>query len=135
MAVLAALVGAAVVLYALYAEPSAPPVVVVADWGVLPTPGDLQRADFPTRWRGYDPGAVEAHLQAAAAAYADLLAVAPPDVIARARQRAAIRRGLLAPAQAPPPAPPSPPRPHSVADGDREELRVAAALGTLLARR
>ena len=98
LAAVVVLAGMAVVLWALYGEPLPEPVAATpTGWGsVLPTPADVGRAAFPTVLRGYDPAAVDAHLDAAARAYADLLAVAPPEVVARARERAATRLGLAA---------------------------------------
>ncbi len=101
LAAVVVLAGMAVVLWALYGEPLPEPVAATPmGWGsVLPTPADIGRAAFPTVLRGYDPATVDAHLDAAARAYADLLAAAPPEVVARARERAATRLGL------PPPTP------------------------------
>ncbi len=61
--------------------------------GPLPSPAEVARVDFPLSFPGYEPAAVEEHLEILAAAYADLYAVAPPEVVARARRRAELRRG------------------------------------------
>lgn len=63
------------------------------DWELLPTPSEITRVEFPLAFPGYDPATVELHLDRLARAYGDLLAVAPADVVARARQRAAVRAG------------------------------------------
>lgn len=95
VAAVTSLLGLAVVLVAVYREAPLPPSPGGRpDWALLPTPSDIARTDFLVRLRGYDPVAVDAHLHAAAQAYADLLAVAPPEVVTRARQRSATRLGV-----------------------------------------
>jgi DivIVA domain-containing protein len=95
VAAVACLLGLAVVLLVVYADgPLEPPAPREPDWELLPTPGDLARADFPLAFPGYDPASVETHLDLLRRAYTDLLAVAPPEVVQRARQRAAMRAGL-----------------------------------------
>ncbi|MDP9023036.1 MAG: DivIVA domain-containing protein [Actinomycetota bacterium] len=60
------------------------------DW-LVPTPVEVSRLRFPLAWRGYDPEHVDVHLDALAAAYEELYAAAGPSVVARARQRLAVR--------------------------------------------
>jgi hypothetical protein len=55
-------------------------------------PAATPRLDFPLASPGYDPRVVEAYLDAVAHALADLLAVAPSEIIERAR-----RLGLVGP--------------------------------------
>lgn len=94
VAVVVCLLGLGVVLTAVYRErPLPPPPAPSVDWEPLPTIAEVSRTDFPLAFPGYDPATVEAHLDALRRAYADLLAVAPPEVVHRARRRAAIRTG------------------------------------------
>ena len=130
LATVLALFGLAVVLFALRDDPplpdaaSAPPA-----WGDLPSPADLTRTAFALRYPGYDPAAVEDHLHRAALVLEDLLAVAPAEVLDRARARAAARRGE----------PPTAVRPPSVATEqvdlaqhpDREALTSEVVISTL----
>ncbi len=95
VAIVASVIGLVAVLLAYYrdsgelqAGPQPP------DWTVLPTPGDLARVDFPLAFPGYDLATVDLYFETLARAYGDLLAVAPPEVVARARTRAALRLGL-----------------------------------------
>lgn len=146
VAIAASLLGLIVVLFAFYRDP---PVVERTleppHWGLLPDPGDVARTEFPLSFPGYEPAAVEFHFDLLTRAYADLLAVAPPDVIARARHRAAVRRGVELPeGEIPLPAAPAPtsagagamPQRSSLAPlspeaTDAEALRAEAALGEL----
>ncbi|MDQ3538239.1 MAG: hypothetical protein M3415_05530 [Actinomycetota bacterium] len=100
VAIIASLVGLIVVLLAYYRDTqlgdAGPP---EPDWDLLPLPADVARADFPLAVPGYDPATVELHLDTLVLAYADLLAVAPPDVLERARWRVAVRRGLEPPGE------------------------------------
>lgn len=98
VAILACAVGLIAVLVVIYREDDRVIVGPVApDWGLLPEPVDVTRVEFPLTSFGYDPAAVEIHLDALAQAYADLHAVAPPEVRQRALQRAAMRRGVAVP--------------------------------------
>jgi len=63
-------------------------------WEPLPMPSDIARFEFPMSVPGYDPASVELHLETLRRAYEDLVAVAPPEVLARARRRAAERAGV-----------------------------------------
>lgn len=152
VAVLAALVGLAAVLWALYsgqaelrlASPSAP------DWDLLPTPGELARVEFPMSLPGYDPATVELTFEALSRVYADLLAAADPATLSRARARAALRRGLDPTPVAPDAAGAAPEWPDpaglpdagtpgfgtvlDLEDPDAEALRCAAALGLVAQR-
>ncbi|MPZ71999.1 MAG: hypothetical protein GEU74_02005 [Nitriliruptorales bacterium] len=95
VAITASLLGLVVVLLAYYRdEPVEQREVIRPSWGMLPDPGDVGRTAFPLAHLGYDPATVEAHFEALNSAYADLLSLAPPDVVARARQRAALRHGM-----------------------------------------
>ena len=114
------------------------------EWDLLPDPSDVARTEFPLAFPGYEPATVEFHFDLLTRAYADLLASATPEVIARARHRAAVRRGIELPtdgwseAAGPPPTPP-PPRPSqrstlaplSAEGADAEALRAEAALADL----
>lgn len=90
-------VGLAAVLVVLYRDEPLPARRTAADWGPLPSHAEVIGTTFPLSFRGYEPGTVDAHLERLRQAYDDLLAVAPPDVIARARERAAQRRAQAAP--------------------------------------
>ena len=95
VAVVASLLGLVVVLVAYYRDTSLAEVAPAEpDWDLLPAPSDAARSDFPLAFPGYDPATVELHLDRLAGAYADLLAVAPPEVVERARRRAALRLGV-----------------------------------------
>ncbi len=93
VAVVVCVIGLAAVLAVLYRD--APPVVAAVapapPWEGLPKAEDVAAARFPTAALGYDRGIVDAHVRSLAAAYTDLLAVAPDDVVARARARAQAR--------------------------------------------
>lgn len=95
------LIGLAAVLLAVYRDRS---VVthepVTPEWDALPVPADLGHAAFPLAVRGYDPAAVDVHLDRLRRAYADLYAAAPQDVREAARAGSALRRGEQPP-QAP----------------------------------
>jgi DivIVA domain-containing protein len=100
VAIAASLVGLATVLFALYRdrevlEGSETP---AQDWDGLPVPADISRQSFPLAFRGYDTVAVEAHLDAVAIAYGELLAVVTPEQRDRARRNAARRAGRPLPA-------------------------------------
>ncbi|MDP9405526.1 MAG: hypothetical protein M3O86_02840, partial [Actinomycetota bacterium] len=95
VAIVASVVGLVAVLIAYYRdsgelEAGPPP----PDWALLPSPGDLARVDFPLTFPGYDLATVDLYFETLARAYGDLLAVAPPEVVARARVRTALRLGL-----------------------------------------
>ena len=150
VAIAASLLGLIVVLFAFYRDPPvAGRTLEPPHWGLLPDPSDVARTEFPLSFPGYEPAAVEFSFDLLTRAYADLLAVAPPDVIARARHRAALRRGIALPDdEIPAPPPPSgvspaadhvPQRsslaPLSPEATDAEALRAEAALGELGFRR
>lgn len=139
VAIVASLLGLVAVLVAYYRDPPlAERRVVLPDWDLLPDPADLARVEFPIAVPGYDPATVEFHFDLVTRAYADLLAAATPDVISRARHRAAVRQGLD-PDQLPPPptrAVDQPPVQTALAaptaEGlDAEALRAEAALADL----
>jgi hypothetical protein len=140
VAIVASLLGLVAVLVAYYRDPPmAERRVQAPDWDVLPDPGDLARVEFPIAVPGYDPATVEFHFDLVTRAYGDLLAVAPPEVIARARHRAAVRLGLD-PDAIPPPTvravdhpPTATALSTAVADegADAEALRAEAALADL----
>lgn len=95
-----ALAGLVVTLFALFAGghgrvagPREP------DW-LIPQPVEVRRARFPLAWRGYDAAHVDVYLDALAAAYEELYFAAGPSVVARARERLALRLGHVT---APPP--------------------------------
>lgn len=130
VAALVSILGLAGVLYAVYRERPLPaPGPTRPDWALSPTPADIVRSEFPLTFPGYDPASVEMHLEAVAHAYADLLAVAPPEIVDRARQRTAARLG------APPPPPVSTAlaqdSPPAADSDDVEALRAEAALAAL----
>ncbi|HWB72447.1 MAG TPA: DivIVA domain-containing protein [Egibacteraceae bacterium] len=135
VAVLLCLVGLAVVLVVLARdEPVDVPGPQAPDWDLLPTPADVARVEFPLSLPGYDPATVEVYLDALAGAYEDLLAVATPEVLARARRRAALRRGLAggdAEAEAGGGQLPARSTIAPAAGDDAEALRLEAALAAL----
>lgn len=138
VAIVASLLGLVAVLVAYYRDPPlAERTVAPPDWDVLPSPADLARIEFPVAVPGYDPATVEFHFDLVTRAYADLLAVASPEVIARARHRAAVRLGLDPDLIPPPPTrtPEAAPGESAlVAQGegaDAEALRAEAALADL----
>jgi DivIVA domain-containing protein len=95
VASVACLVGLVVVLVALARDkPPAVPSRVRPALLAMPTPADVARADFPLAWPGYDPAAVDMHLEAVAKAWAELLAAAPPEVVDRAERLAALRASI-----------------------------------------
>lgn len=96
VAVVVCVIGLAAVLVVLYRD--APPVdtAVAARapaWGALPRAEDVTAVRFPVSPLGYHRGMVDQHVRSLAAAYTDLLAVAPDDVVRRARARAEARTG------------------------------------------
>ena len=144
VAIAASLFGLVVVLVAYYRD--APVVERSLDpehWDLLPDPSEVARTEFPLAFPGYEPATVEFHFDLLTRAYADLLAEAPPDVIARARARAALRRGIELPdgqlspapaattATAPPPAQRTTLAPLTPEGADVEALRAEAALADL----
>lgn len=147
VAIIASVVGLIVALVAFYRDaPIEERRLHAPDWDLLPDPAEVARTEFPLAFPGYEPATVEYHFDLLTRAYADLLAVAPPDVIARARHRAALRAGVDMPAEAPavPPlaAQPGPPgrgggsgKPSPGAAppdvDDAEALRAEAALADL----
>ena len=148
VAITASLIGLVVVLIAFYRDaPLTERRLDAPGWDLLPDPSEVARTEFPLAFPGYDPAAVEFHFDLLTRAYADLLAEAPPDVVAKARHRAAMRRGLDVPdeqpvAPSPRPAPAaaaaaSPPAeatslaPLPGEGDDLEALRAEAALADL----
>ncbi len=137
----ALLLGLVTVLLAVYRDPELqPPRPAAPDWDLLPMPADVARIDFPLALPGYDPASVETHLEVLRRAYEDVVAVAPPEVLARARRRAAERAGValeedhpVPPAGArpawPPPPPADPSEPWPATDGDA--LRLEAVLSSV----
>ncbi len=152
VAIFASLLGLVVALVAYYRDaPVEQRGAQVPDWGLLPDPADVLRTEFPLAFPGYDPATVEFSFEALTRAYADLLAVAPPEVVERARARAALRTGADVPPDAAGTAaaaratPPPPTRVASVAPvqrsslapapaADEEALRAEAALADLEVR-
>jgi hypothetical protein len=95
LAIVASLLGLVTVLVAYYRDPPLEERTLVAPgWDVLPDPAEVARVEFPIAVPGYDPATVEFLFDLLTRAYADLLAVAPPEVVERARHRAAVRRGI-----------------------------------------
>lgn len=87
--IIACLVGLVVVIVALAHDE--PPPARRPRAGTLLAPTGAARARFPlVASEGYDPAVVEAYLDAVARALAEVLAIAPPEVVERAR-----RLGLL----------------------------------------
>lgn len=101
------------------------------DWDPLPAPVDVSRVEFPLAFPGYDPATVEVTLETLNDAYADLLAVAPPAVVERARRRAALRAGREPAEAATVPPAPVPWSPVTGRIDDREALRAEAALAAV----
>jgi hypothetical protein len=94
LAVVVCALGLAVVLFAVYRdEPLEPPQPALPDWDPLPSPVEVAHGEFPLAFPGYDPASVEVYFDQLRRAYDDLYAVAPPEVIERARQRALLRAG------------------------------------------
>lgn len=143
VAIIAGVGGLLAVLVAFYRDAEVEePGVRHPQWDLLPDPSDVARTEFPLAFPGYEPATVEFHFDLLTRAYADLLAEAGPDAIARARHRAALRRGVDLPVDArggarPRSAPPTPaPRrsvlaPRSAEGADAEALRAEAALADL----
>lgn len=147
VAIIASLVGLVVVLIAYYRDtPLEERRLQAPNWELLPDPAEVARTEFPLAFPGYDPATVEFHFDLLTRAYADLLAVATPDVLSKARHRAALRRGIDVPDSEPLQAPSAAPgaRPASspnrtpvtpvVAETDLDALRAEAALAELDAR-
>ena len=147
VAIIASLVGLVVVLIAFYRDaPLEERRLQAPSWDLLPDPAEVARTEFPLAFPGYDPATVEFHFDLLTRAYADLLAVATPDVVSKARHRAAMRRGIEVPNSPPPEAPDAAPaaRPARspnrasvapvVAETDFDALRAEAALAELDAR-
>jgi hypothetical protein len=128
-------VGCAVVtLVAYYTDPPIDPQRTVPPrWDVLPDPADVARAQFPLAMPGYHPATVEMHYEAVGRAYADLLAAAPPEAIAAARQRAALRMGVDLDAEGRPAVVVAAPAavPLAQEPSDAQALRAEAALADL----
>jgi hypothetical protein len=148
VAVIAGVIGLLTVLLACYRQDATldPPRDPDPGWEPLPAPNDVARPTFPAAFPGYDPAAVDATVEALLVAYEELWAAAPPDVRERARRSAARRRGVEAPAPAPPPGETEPPAMRARAEGAPvlapqqaepglghvpEARRAAAALGVL----
>lgn len=130
LAVVACVLGLAVVLYALYQdEPLVPAGPAAPEWDPLPTPSDVVRSEFRLAYPGYDPASVETHLDVLRRAYADLYAVAPQEVLERARRRAELRTGAER-GRAPQP-PRQDPAPLDDDEGGEDELRLEIALATV----
>jgi DivIVA domain-containing protein len=86
LAVVACVLGLAVVLLALYRdEPLAAPIPEQPAWDALPAPADIGRWEFRLSYPGYDPAAVETYLDALRRAYTDLYTLVPEEVLAEAR--------------------------------------------------
>ena len=135
VAVVAGFVGLVAVVVALARDrPLDLPAPSGPDWEGLPAPDDVTRVGFPLAVPGYDPAHVEAHLDAVRRAYEDVLDVLPPQVLERARFRAALRTGHehvpAAEAALAVPAMPSPTQ-----ESDEEALRTVVALAHLADRR
>src|SRR5688500_2596780 len=138
LAIAASLIGLVVVLVAFYRDaPVEERGVQQPEWDLLPDPAEVARVEFPLAVPGYEPAAVELHFDLLTRAYADLLAAATPEVIARARHRAAVRRGIdpdtlpVTPAVEPPPADDTALAPLTPEAEDVEALRAEAALSDL----
>ena len=133
IAAVLAVVSAVVILIAYYTDAPITPRRAPLPWDVLPDPSDVARAEFPLSMPGYDPTTVEEHYELLGRAYADLLAAAPPEAIAQARQRAALRLGvdLDADGRALLPAAPAAAVPLTQEPSDTEALRAEAALADL----
>ena len=145
VAIAASVLGLLVVLVAYYRDaPIEERTREPKHWDLLPDPNDIARTEFPLAFPGYEPATVEFHFDLLTRAYADLLAVSPPEVIARARHRAALRRGIdlpldelptASPAQplaSTPRTPPSSSIASAPGEGaDVEALRAEAALADL----
>lgn len=89
-----AVTGLVVTLYALFTQGRSGPRrgPEEPDW-LVPSPVEVRRARFPLAWRGYDPAHVDVYIDALAAAYEELYSTAGPTVVARARERLALRLG------------------------------------------
>ena len=145
VAIAATIAGLIVVLVAYYRDaPVEASTLRQPDWDLLPDPSDVARTEFPLAIPGYEPATVEFHFDILTRAYADLLASATPEVIARARHRAAVRRGIELPATDDPApdraearsarpahAPRSTLAPLSSEGADAEALRAEAAMAEL----
>lgn len=108
------------------------------EWPLLPAPSDIVRTEFPLSFPGYDPATVEYHLEMLSRSYSDLMAAATPEVLTRARHRAALRRGIehdetTVPYLAPPVEEQRDP-PSAASSGDHEALRAEAALADIEAQ-
>ena len=153
VAIAASVVGLIVALIAYYRDaPIEERRLEAPSWDVLPDPAEVARTEFPLAFPGYEPATVEFHFDLLARAYADLLAVAPPDVIDKARHRAAMRQGIdlpmpaatteraeraVPPARSPAPVPSGNRSSLSTPTSDTsdlEALRAEAALADLDAR-
>lgn len=145
VAIAATIAGLIVVLIAYYRDaPVEASTLRQPDWDLLPDPSDVARTEFPLAIPGYEPATVEFHFDMLTRAYADLLASATPEVIARARHRASVRRGIELPASDDPApvraearsaqpahAPRSTLAPLSSEGADAEALRAEAAMAEL----
>ena len=143
VAIIAGVLGLVAALIAFYRDaPIEEHRAVEPDWDLLPDPSDVARTEFPMAIPGYEAATVELHFDLLTRAYADLLASATPDVIARARHRAAVRRGIeppdddaVAPSPASTPVAPRPARSTLASPqgsgGDEEALAAEAALADL----
>lgn len=138
VAVLAAVLGLATVLVALYRDSTVLSAAQVPrpDWDPLPSLTDIVRTEYPLAVPGYEPAVVDTAIDTLAHAYADLLAEAPPEVRLRAHRRAAVRLGVD-PGALPPhlgsglPAESTAQLEAAAAGDPLEPLRAAAALATL----
>ena len=143
VAIAASLIGLVVVLVAYYRDaPVAERSLDLSHWDLLPDPAEVARTEFPLAFPGYEPATVEFHFDLLTRAYADLLAVAPPEIVARARSRAAMRLGIELPEGDDTPLPVSHAPPAAVQErtalapltpegADIEALRAEAALSDL----
>lgn len=141
LAIVVSVLGLLLVLVAYYRDPPIRRPRLETGWDLLPDPAEVARTEFPLAMPGYESATVEAHFEELNRAYADLLAAAPPDVVARARHRAALRQGVdvdvdAAPAPAAAAAPLAPARATAVAPisreaADSEALQAEAALAQI----
>jgi DivIVA domain-containing protein len=136
VASVACLVGLLVTLVALARDgPLAPRTRVPPALPVMPTAADITHVDFPMAWPGYDPAAVDLHLEAVAKAWSELMAATPREIVERAERLAALRASIpFAKEEPEPPAPREAP-PSTLAGTDPEApgeaLRTHAALELL----
>ena len=130
VAIAASVIGLIIVLVAFYRDaPIADQRVLQPDWDLLPDPSDVARTEFPLAFPGYEPATVEFHFDLLTRAYSDLLVSATPEVIARARHRAAVRRGVELPSEPDGPPTPAPAPTPAVAPAQRSTLAPLSGEG------